>query len=929
MGAGLLLGCLPSVAFAAIDQTVPAALPLALKEVNPDWLSSGVFSVFDANGAFGFTPATANESLPVSAPSKGTPPVILDPWVAANTRLGNDPSDLPIDSRQQAEPHIFRSLIEPVKLLATFQEGRRSDGGATSCGYAFSVDGGRTWQRALIPRLTVVNEGVYFRATDPVAAIDRDGNLYLNTLNARTSDFSLADLTIVRSSDDGQTWSLPKLVYSGPDARTFPDKNWMTVDDYVGSPHPNRLAVTFTTFTSNASAQSTGNNLRCAISDDRGETWTTPGFITPVGSSNQGTQPVFLPDGSLLVTYITFTNGGSSFRIEAKRSLDGGLTWPATATVISTVATPWDDPVTRDGSYLISSAVARETGTVFTSWTFTEGGVPHIGVSRSTDGGNTWTTPVTVNEFAANRSAFNSTVSPSLDGQTVTVSWMDTRNAPDGRNFVDMFASISTDGGNSWSEDFRISDRTTDSRLAQLTSRGFMLGDYYGLSAAPDSSHSAVAVWVDTRSGEADPVATRFSPTTTPDYAGWRRTNFVPTGPAANDLSGPSGDPDMDGYPNLMEYLYGMDPHTKESGSVVAITRSESLLTLAEPRLADRNDFDAARWTWSSDGNVWLPTTSAAPPPTDPTSAGISTAIVNPATADEAVYLRVEYDHSGQTVIAADTPVIGGDTRLSNLSTRAFTGEGEAQLLPGFVTTDGNIPVIIRAVGPGLSEFGVEGPLTDPSLRLDPTPINGARSNDNWEDPDGVTLADLSRVGAFPFSSGSLDAALKATLGTGPSTAVISGPAGDQGITLAELYLDSPTLDGRLSNLSTRGQVSAGENAMIGGFVLTGETPRRCLIRAIGPSLGDFGVSAPLGDPQLELFRQGDTAAIAQADDWQATPAAEALRVAADQAGAFALPENSRDAALIATLSPGGYTVIVSSTADETGISLVEIYPLD
>ena len=272
---------------AALETANTAVLPLALREVDSAWISSGVYRHFSAHGAWPEeTVKIAREALPAHAPSKGTPPEILRSWVAPNTILGADPSALPAESRQQAEPHIFRSFNSPQIMLATFQDGRRSDGGAESCGYALSKDGGYTWDRALIPNLTQVNGGAYFRATDPVAAIDLEGRMYLNTLNARTSDFGLADITISRTEDQGATWSDPQVVFAAPSTQVFPDKNWMTVNDIASSPTRGRLAVTFTTFTSTTTGASTGNNLRCSISDDQGRTWSVPSFITPVGSSN-------------------------------------------------------------------------------------------------------------------------------------------------------------------------------------------------------------------------------------------------------------------------------------------------------------------------------------------------------------------------------------------------------------------------------------------------------------------------------------------------------------------------------------------------------------------------------------------------------------------------------------------------------------------
>jgi len=324
-----VLALLPALGWAAPRPAVRAA--------NPDWLSSGVYGALQADDA-ALLPAAHADALPSSAPDKGTPAARLAPSVLPNVLIGPDPSALPADRRQQAEPHVTRSPVNPNILLATFQEGRLTDGGAASCGYAVSLDGGRTWRRDMIPGLTQVSNGPYFRATDPVAAIGRNGVMYLNTLNARNDDFSLANISVVRSTDNGVTWSAPSVVYTAPNAQIFPDKNWMTINNHVGSPTFNRIAVTYTMFTSNSAGAATGNHLAVSYSDDGGQTWEGPFEITPPGSANQATQPVFLPDGSLLVPYIRFTSPNTpAFQVLAKRSANGGRTWTATVTLIDTV----------------------------------------------------------------------------------------------------------------------------------------------------------------------------------------------------------------------------------------------------------------------------------------------------------------------------------------------------------------------------------------------------------------------------------------------------------------------------------------------------------------------------------------------------------------------------------------------------------------
>jgi hypothetical protein len=148
------------------------------------------------------------------------------------------------------------------------------------------------------------------------------------------------------------------------------------------------------------------------------------------------------------------------------------------------------------------------------------------------------------------------------------------------------------------------------------------------------------------------------------------------------------------------------------------------------------------------------------------------------------------------------------------------------------------------------------------------------------------------------------------------------------GIALAEIYdADVPTSAAQLVNVSTLGFVGAGENVLTAGFVISGNAPKRLLIRAVGPGLAQFGVGDALGDPQLALVRPGEAEPLAMNDNW---PDVAALRQAFSSAGAFSLGTGSNDAALLVTLDPGAYTVVVSSvTASITGQALVEIYDLD
>lgn len=202
-------------------------------------------------------------------------------------------------------------------------------------------------------------------------------------------------------------------------------------------------------------------------------------------------------------------------------------------------------------------------------------------------------------------------------------------------------------------------------------------------------------------------------------------------------------------------------------------------------------------------------------------------------------------------------------------------------------------------------------------------------TNDNWASGTNAnqTTAVTTRVGAFALASGALDAALVANLSPGSYSSVISGKAGATGIALMEAY-DAATVPttARLINLSARTRVGTGASILIAGFSIAGDVPKRVLIRAVGPTLASFGVTGVLADPQLALYRQGNAAAIQENDSWMAAPNLSQLSLSSAQAGAFVLPPNSRDAAMLVTLEPGAYTAHVSGVGGTTGVALVEVY---
>ncbi|MBI5768847.1 MAG: exo-alpha-sialidase [Verrucomicrobia bacterium] len=917
--------------------------------MNPRLLSGGLLLARESTGLYGHrVPPRAARTGPADL-SKGQPPAVLDARVGPNVRLGADPTALPAGQTAQAESHVVRSLTDPDLLLATFQEGRyTTNGGAVSNGYALSRDGGFTWQRGLVPQLTRSTGGAYRRATDPVAAIGPQGDLYLNSLASADDAFGTADIVLSRSTDGGATWSAPLMVFRQTSAQASPDKNWIAVNEFSGTPAFSRLACSWTNFTTDARGSSTGNNIILALSDDRGTTWTSPIAVTPAGTINQGSLPLFLPDGSLLVVFLTLSNPNNPalFSVQCKRSTDGGRTFPAVATTIAANVNGWDDPDLRNGMLVPQADVARQNGAIVVTCNAVIAGTPRVLVTRSTDQGATWSAPVVASDNPDGISVTNPAIAVTPDGATVTVIFTDKRLspvAPDGhRYFVDHYAAQSFDGGATWQPNLRLSEMSSDVRYAPLTSQGYMLGDYIGVTALFTADQPCVAIWCDTRRGDADPFSVRIAPVKTADFAAWSAVHGLPAAGALPDLV---SDADGDGEEKYFEFLSGSNPRNAEDGEPLFVRRTTPAITdvfwLERTGIQKIPISDGVAWANAATlgqsnpfsmsaavaGNVPADQFPATTPPSGLAWQGARfTFDPNPPVAfARAIKYSTGLPVTPSKLIATSA----ADSRLVNLSTRGQVGTGANQLIVGFVL-DGNKSMLVRAAGPALSALGVPGALADPSLTLEAPASDLSRANDNWQQGT-ATVALFARLGAFPFAANSLDAALALSLGAQSYSALVSGAGASTGIALVEAYDADPApgapANPRLVNLSTRGNAGTGDNALIAGFVLSGTQPRRVLIRAVGPSLATVGVDGALADPQLELFR--GTQRIAANDDWEISRSSAAIAATAQRVGAFPLAATSLDAALLLTLAPGSYTVVVTGVDGATGLALVEIYDAD
>jgi arylsulfate sulfotransferase len=261
-------------------------------------------------------------------------------------------------------------------------------------------------------------------------------------------------------------------------------------------------------------------------------------------------------------------------------------------------------------------------------------------------------------------------------------------------------------------------------------------------------------------------------------------------------------------------------------------------------------------------------------------------------------------------------PTVG--PQALNLSTRGMVGSGANALIGGFIVT-GNEPkaVVLRALGPSLSNAGLAGALADPVITLYDASGTAIASNDNWG--SGAQASQIVADGLAP--SAPAESALRATLAPAAYTAVVTGKNGTTGVGLVEIYDLSPTSNSKLANISTRGTVGAGDSVLISGFILGEVQSSTVILRVLGPSLASFGIANALSDPVLTVYNSYGTI-LASNNNWQEDANATDI-----QQNGLA-PANASEAAIVLNLPAGAYTTLAFGANGSTGVGLVEVFNL-
>jgi hypothetical protein len=398
----------------------------------------------------------------------------------------------------EVEPHVAIDPRNANHLVAAWQQNRWSNGSSQGVVSAVSFDAGTTWTITSAPLTRCTggnagNGGDYARATDPWVAISPDGTAYQMALGTSGGSFAPGSrnaMLVSRSADGGRTWGRATVLVSDG-AGFFNDKNTITAD-------PADARFAYATW-DRLVAGDAGGPTWFARTIDGGLTWEAARNIYDPGPTSQtiGNVIAVLPDGSLVLLFnrIDASGGGTTSSLNVIRSADKGATWSAPARVSSFTPLGARDPDTgtniRDGA-IIPQIAAGPNGDVFVTWQdarSSNGLRDGILLSRSRDGGATWSTPVRVNADPAVQ-AFTPAINVRADG-TIGITYYDLRsNTADAATLpTDYWLARSSDGV-TWQET-RVS-ATFDLAFAP-NAGGLFLGDYQALVSAGTTFTSVFA----------------------------------------------------------------------------------------------------------------------------------------------------------------------------------------------------------------------------------------------------------------------------------------------------------------------------------------------------------------------------------------------------------------------------------------------------
>jgi hypothetical protein len=439
------------------------------------------------------------------------------PFAIACAGPGHDPTGT-LYENDEVEPWVAVDPADPDHIAGAWQQDRWSDGGAHGLVASASMNGGVTWigetfaDFSRCPLFAHYGDAAaqdpgseFDRASDPWVTWGAGGRLHQIALTVSQPSVGLglnAGILVSHSDDFGATWSHPQLLKEDHGGNVLDDKESITADPASGYVYAiwDRLVAKHAHAKFEETENATGYHgpTWFASSPDNGETWSPARMIYDPGKTDQtiANQIAVAPDGTLLDVFVQTHNprtkhGTPSQSVAVMRSIDHGASWTTPRKVSRLIGvpvrTPGDAQPVRTGDIAPDIAIDRGTGAIYVVWQDGASGTPTVRLSKSIDGGRTWSAPRRVSSSPAGTPAFTAAVDVN-DSGAVAVTYYDFRHdTPDKATaLTDYWIRTSTDGGATWGGSQRVTPTSFDMKQAP-DARGYFTGDYEGLDHAGDT----------------------------------------------------------------------------------------------------------------------------------------------------------------------------------------------------------------------------------------------------------------------------------------------------------------------------------------------------------------------------------------------------------------------------------------------------------
>ena len=415
--------------------------------------------------AAGFGLIAVAAAQPVAAAAGTRVPTVLHVGQIDREDIAHRPGSEP---QTLVEPDVAVSPVNSQIAVAAAHDGRFATGGAVDISYAWTHDGGATWQHAPMQGLTKAAGGAWDRASDPVVAFGPTGDVYISAL---VFNFGCASgVAVARSTDGGATFATPVLAHSSTTCDYSDDKNWLTIDTQPGSPHDGRLYQFWTPFLT-INGHAAGSPQVVSWSDDHGATWSATTVVSAPHGNTQNSQPMIQPDGTITDTYEVYH--GNAAEMVARTSHDGGATWSPQVLVAGAIG---GGP--RGIRCCLPGAAADPvTGELYAVWE-APGSLDAVLLSASTDGRH-WSAPRHVSHDGAGIQHVN--VAVTAYGGRVFVSYATRDLSVQNGRYLQQQVASSYNGGTSFGSALALGP-PSDLRYAAVAGGKFP-GDYIGAAA--------------------------------------------------------------------------------------------------------------------------------------------------------------------------------------------------------------------------------------------------------------------------------------------------------------------------------------------------------------------------------------------------------------------------------------------------------------